>query len=296
VGDPLAVSRHPAVRLAAKQVLIDAHLGAAHDIAWGPWEQKEKAVPRWLDRAAALAKDLAENEPASAGHQFRVATRALSAYVGLKGQLDATPWTEAALAAAEQLLASTEALEQKQRIAWDLGMALYDVVQICQMRGEHDLALQHGKKAVQCLELGAGARKASSQDAYLLGRLYFRLGAIHAVGHEDHPAALDWFDKATPVLDKSADQLDQSEWGRLGQTYVSMGVSYWETGQRDRAVELTRRGVELVNQAVSLGALKQSALEIPYSNLAAMLRQMGQNEQADQYFQQAKRSKGTTTR
>ena len=34
-AEPLAVSKHPAVRVAAKEVMLDAHLGAAHDIAWG---------------------------------------------------------------------------------------------------------------------------------------------------------------------------------------------------------------------------------------------------------------------
>ena len=72
-ADPLAVSQHPAIRIAAKEVLIDAHLGAAHDIAWGPWDQKEKAVPRWLEQAIAVAQDLVQNDNGSIEHEFRVA-------------------------------------------------------------------------------------------------------------------------------------------------------------------------------------------------------------------------------
>ena len=37
------------------------------------------------------------------------------------------------------------------------------------------------------------------------------------------------------TLSKSAP--DPFELGRLGETFVSMGVSYWEVGQRDKAVE-----------------------------------------------------------
>ena len=72
-ADPLAVNRHPAIRLAAKEVLIDAHLGAAQDIAWGNWNEQKLAVSRWLDRAAAFAEEYVENDGGSVEHRFRVA-------------------------------------------------------------------------------------------------------------------------------------------------------------------------------------------------------------------------------
>ena len=62
LADTLVSDEHPAVRMAAKQVLVDAHLGAAHDIAWGEWKEKPKAVTRWLDRAITAANDLVDNE------------------------------------------------------------------------------------------------------------------------------------------------------------------------------------------------------------------------------------------
>ena len=42
IADPLTRDPHPAIRLAAKEVMIDAHLGAAHDIAWGELEREEQ--------------------------------------------------------------------------------------------------------------------------------------------------------------------------------------------------------------------------------------------------------------
>ena len=296
LADPLSVSRHPAIRVAVKEVLIDAHLGAANDIAWGPWDQKEKAVPQWLDRAAALAGDMIETERGSVEHEYRVATRALAAYVGLRGRLDPAAWAKKTLDAGERLLASLPDSAQKQQARWDLGMALYDAVQICQMRGDYDAAIQYGEKAIEYLESGGEARAAGSSETYLLGRLYFRLGAIRALGHKDHAAAVDWFDKATPVLEKSATHAGNPELGLLGETFVSMAVSYWETDQRDRAIQLTERGIELAEQAVGRGALKRSALEVPYSNLATMLQQVGQTEQADKFFQAARKAKGSTLR
>ena len=294
-ADPLAVSQHPAVRIAAKEVLIDAHLGAGHDIAWGPWDGKEKAVPRWLDQAAAVAKDLTDGDGVSAESQFRVATRALAALVGMRGKLDPGRWAEEALRVGQQLIGAPDSPGQDQ-IRWDLGMALYDVVQIYQMRGDHEKALTYGKRAIGYLEPGAASAQASLADTYLLGRLYFRLGAIHAVGKQDHAAAIYWFEKAIPVFQESVDHLAQTEFGRLGETYVSMGVSFWESDQQDRAVRLTQRGVELMEQAVRGETMERSALEIPYTNLATMARHLGKSDEADQYLLEAKRHKQATLR
>ena len=59
-----------------------------------------------------------------------------------------------------------------------------------------------------------------------------------------------------------------------------MGVSYWETGQHKKAVELTERGLTLMEQAVQQGRLPKPTLGVPYGNLAWMHRQLGEKEQA----------------
>lgn len=294
LAEPLAQSPHPAIRLAAKEVLINAHLGAAHDIAWGNWNQKELAVTRWLERAAVIADDLVENEHANPEHRFRVAVRALAACVGTQGKLDPTPWAELMVKSAEGILTADATAAQKQRLQWDLAMALYDAVQIYQMRSDHDLALKFGQLAIDYLEQSTVQREQA--EDYLLARLYFRMGAIHAVGKQDHKAAVAWFDKASPAFGRVANQIGPSEAGRLGETYVSMGVSYWETDQRSKAVELTEEGIGLIEQMVQKGAMESASLEIPYSNLATMHRMLGQNRQAEAILQKANKLKDTTLR
>ena len=294
-ADPLAVNRHPAIRLAAKEVLIDAHLGAAHDIAWGSWNEQKLAVSRWLDRAAAFAEEYIENDGGSVEQRFRVAHRALAASIGLKGTLDPTEWADAALRSGQELIAATTDDARQQQIKWQLGLALYDAVQICQMRSEHDLAFRYGQQAVQYLEQGI-VGKTDPEQNYLLGRLYFRLGAIQAVGEGNHQVAINWFDKASVLLEQATVQIAPQEAGRLGDTFISMGVSYWEVGQHQRALTLTERGVGLVELGVDSGSLDQSALEVPYSNLAVMHRRLGQNNEADRYRDQASRLKKSAKR
>jgi len=124
-----------------------------------------------------------------------------------------------------------------------------------------------------------------------LGRLYYRLGAIQAIQNADHRAAVAWFDKAVPLLDRPETEDAAFDRGRHGEAFIGMGVSYWETGQRSKAVELTQRGIQWMEQAVRQGTLDQSALAIPYNNLAAMHRQLGSADKAKEFQEMAGRVK-----
>jgi tetratricopeptide (TPR) repeat protein len=285
-ADPLVASPHPAIRLAAMEVLVDAHLGAAHDIAWGDWENKKVAVDTWLGRASAFTEGMIDAESAGPELRFRVATRALASCVGTRGELDPTSWAENAVASGREMIDSVDDPTQKNGIAWDLGLALYDAVQVYQMRDEQDLALQAGQTAIGLLEQGKEGHSKPS-DSHLLARLYFRLGTIYAVSKTNHENAVGWFDKALPLFQQAADNVAPHEVARLGETLVSMGVSYWEVGDRDRGLELTETGVQLIEAAVEGRFVQKSVLEVPYSNLATMHRQLGQADKAEEYLRMA---------
>ncbi len=287
-AEPLAASRHPAIRRAAKEALIDAHLGAAYDVAWGKWQQKERSVNRWLDGAKDWADDLVANDQGSRKYRFRVGTRGLAACVGMRGALDPRPWAEEVIRVGEALIAASEDPFRKAQLQWDLGMALYDALQIYQMRNEHDTALKFGELAIEYLEKG-NRQRLSATSNYLLGRLYFRLGAIHAIRDENHRVAITWFDKAVPLLKKPIPQEARADLGRHGEAFVSMAVSYWQSGQRDKAVDLTHTGVKLMEEAVKQGLLTAEALAVPYNNLASMLRHLGEDDEADGFQEMAER-------
>lgn len=293
MADPLANDPHPAIRVAAKEVLIDAHLGAAHDIAWGNWKEKKKAVTQWLQQANAFVDDLIENEDGNEEHRFRSCTRALAACVGVRGVLDPTAWTDAAIGSGEKLIAAAKDPRRQAQLQWDLGMALYDALQVCQMRSDHQTALTYGEKAVTYLETSSKQQQAPTAD-YLRGRLYFRLGAIHAIRDENHRAAVEWFEKAIPLLKQPVPDEAFADLARHGETFVSMGVSYWELGHQEKAVGLTEIGARLMERAVELGVLDEKELAVPYSNLASMHRQLGADEPAGEYEGMATRAKDTT--
>jgi tetratricopeptide (TPR) repeat protein len=297
-ADPLTNDPHPAIRIAAKETLIDSHLGAAHDIAWGDWKEKEKAAPRWLERAAAVADDLVENEGAGEEHRFHAHARTLAVIVGIRGSLDPAAAVKAVVESGETLITATEDPARRAQHEWDLGMALYDALQISQMRSESAEALKYGEAAVEHFEKGR-ERASLPANALLLGRLYFRIGAIHVTRDHDHPdhrEAVVWFDKAIPWLDRPLPEEAAADVGRHGETLVSMGVSYWEVGQREKAVGLTQKGIAMMEHGVRQGSLDRSSLAVPYHNLAAMHRQLGSGDLADHFQEMATRLKTEKTK
>ena len=294
IADPLISSPHPAIRTAAMEVMIDAHLGASQDIAWGSWENKKLAVSTWLQRASEYAEAMTAIETGSHTDalRFRVATRALAACVGAQGELSPADWTRRAIEVGERMIEANQDPHRKQQIAWDLGLALYDSVQVHQVRGEQDVALEVGRRAAELLERGSEGNQRPA-NWLLMGRLYFRLGTIYAVNKSDHHEAVRWFDKSIPLFQKAADGIPAHEVGRLGETLVSMGVSYWEVGNREVALNQTKTGVELIEAAVESGYIEKLALEVPYSNLATMHRQLGENAQADRFLKMASEHRDT---
>jgi tetratricopeptide (TPR) repeat protein len=290
LADPLTTDSQATIRLAAKEVLIDAHLSAAHDIAWGEWKDKPKAVARWLDRAALTAKDIVNNEGGSEELLFRVYGRSLAAYVGVRGGIDPATAAQAVAASGVKLIASARDPQRKAQIEWDLGMALYDAVQICQMRSEPEAALRHGEASAKYLAEAIDVR-GTPAASYLLGRLYFRMGTIHAMQNRDHKAAVEWFEKAVPLMENASPDDVAGDPGRHGEALVGMGVSYWETGHREKAVALTQQGIQWMEQAAKQGTLAESSLAVPYSNLAAMHRKLGDTDKANHFQEMASRAK-----
>jgi tetratricopeptide (TPR) repeat protein len=292
-AQPLATSQRAITRRAAKQVLVCAQLGVANDIAWGFWQQKDKVVPKWLVAAHEVAEELIDKEGADESLHLLVLRRALAASAGTQGKLDPVMWTKEAVKTARRLIDASDDAWRRGRLEWELGLALYDALQADQARGYHDHALSNSSLVVKYLESAMKQRQETPHGAYLLGRLYFRVGAIHAVELNDHRTAVAWFQKALPLLERPQPTTALADVGRLGESFVSMGISYWESGRRDEALRLTQHGIALVTQGVKDRALEEEALVVPYSNLAFMHRELGNLKQADSYTEMATRLDGT---
>ncbi len=281
-----ALAEHPnqTIRQTAKDVLFEAHLGAARDVAWGRWDKKEESIAKWVSKAEEVANDpeMIDAKRLSKEYPFKLAVCVLAAQVGLAETKDIEPYIRDVINTGEQLIQSTRDPILKRKYQWETGLSLYDAVQIHQLRKKYTPALKYGEIAAGYMESGIKGRK-SDTDLYLLARLYFRLGAIHAIGNKNHRAAIEWFDHAKPIFALLEMKINPEELGRLGETLVSMGVSYWMTEQREEAVRLTEQGMQQIERGVQKGVLDPTALTIPYTNLSNMYKELGKGDAAQKY-------------
>ena len=275
---------NPTIRLTAKDVLFEAHLATAKAIAWGRWDNKGEAITKWIDRARMLARDqeLLETPRYSREYPFKIVSTTLTTLAALPEKQNIDVYIEDVIDAGDELIRSVNDPILRTKYHWDTSIALYDAVQIFQLRGQFSAAVRYGELTAQYMERGISGRN-SDADSYLLGRLYFRLGVIHAVGNGNHRAAIEWFDSAKPIFERLLPKIDTGALGVFGETLVSMGVSYWETDQREEAIRLTERGLRQIERGVRANVLDPSMQLTPYANLAKMYRILGNQEEALKY-------------
>ena len=289
IADHEATSQDAKARRAAKQLLIEAHLAVAEEIARQAFNQKVESLSLWIGRASGLAEEYIANDGGSVELRLLIAQRALAALASFKPTLDPAPWVAEAEEAAELLLAKSRrtssgssasngnwASRISMRCAWNIRAA---------------------KRTVRCGTVSRRWRtwpkarcraRPCTRRSNWSAQLYFHMGAVYAVHQEDHMKAVQWYDKAAPLLTGPRPVSELYAPRREGEMLVSIGVTCWQLGQQARALELTRAGANLVELAVEDGILARSSLAVPYSNLATMYEQMGETTNAAKYSQLAK--------
>jgi hypothetical protein len=279
LAEPLLSDPERSTRRAAKELLLEAHLGVAYDIGRGRWQQKTPAVAKWVDRAAVFADDLMRTEQVGAEARLRVYLGALAAIAGNAEPPDVSKWVAGTRQLGQKLYEKSQDATYRGLLAWQLGCAMSEVVEIETARGRSDDAFVAGSLARSLLEEAAIVAGKLPTYSYQRGLLCYRMGATYAVERTDHAQAVVWFDRAAPLLESPVPAAAVDP-GTQGETFVSMAVSYWEQQNRPEALRLTNQGLKLMEQAVEDGALEAVALAIPYNNLAAMHDELGDQEQA----------------
>ncbi len=74
-----------------------------------------------------------------------------------------------------------------------------------------------------------------------------------------------------------------------------MAISYWQVERRDDALELSRRGVDLMVASIDAGQLEERSLAVAYGNLATMYAEQGDDERSQSYAEMASRAEATGT-
>jgi tetratricopeptide (TPR) repeat protein len=292
LADTLATSKNVKERRAAKELLIYAHLAIAKQIAKQDYTNKMQSVSQWIGRASGLAEDMIAHDGGSVDLRLVVAQESLESLASFKAGKDPAPWISEAEEAAATLTEQCNDDFWRRRIQWELGQAYYQAVRIEHLRLQPAAALRYGQLAIENLADGAAKRQAVFDSEQLVGELYFHIGVVHAVQKQDHKTAAQWYDKAMPLLTSPRPASTLLAPQHDGEELVSMGVTYWQIGEKDHAIDLTLNGVELVEKAVDGGILPKKSLAVPYGNLATMYEQLGEKEDAAKYADLAKSAGG----
>ncbi|MEE2685427.1 MAG: hypothetical protein VYB09_03890 [Planctomycetota bacterium] len=263
-------------------VLIRAHRSVAREIAHGDWKKEEKleAIGRWLDVADQLAAQLQSRQAAPLLLKLEGLASRLEIQLELKEEYDETVVARQLAEHVELLSEQSSDVLTNKEVHWRIGQALFAAAQLARQRGAHEQAIVHGAAAYHHLETADSPRQDDLAGKALVGGVTFLVGSEQAVSLQNHEEAVLWYERALPYVGQPGMEKTWTTQGWHGERLVSMGLSFWKTGDRKRGLELTEQGIDWIEKAVEEDQFLRRYLAVPYGNAAVMYRALGQEDQA----------------
>ena len=275
--------RDRTARRAARRLAIHAHLALARAVAAGPFQDKTTVTVEWWREA----RELAEDQPVvqrDLDLQHAVVRATLEADAALEKPILATPYVSRLRALTNKMLEQNDDPLYRIAVRRDAAKGMMAAAVVFRKLGRFSLALETAQEA---RKLAASIPGDTLRDQYLLGCVEFTVGSIYAVYQKDHQKACRHYDRALAVFPKELPAPLQHETGEHGERLVSIGVSLWEVGRKREAIEWTERGAAWMERAAEHGLLPESALAVPYGNLSAMQKAMGNQDASEEYARKA---------
>jgi tetratricopeptide (TPR) repeat protein len=295
IATPLVGHKSVSVQQAARDVLLDAHLGTALAIAKGTWQQKGRVIPKWIARSETLVKDLNPKSIDKDVLELTLCRGALAVAAGSSEAIDPLPWVKRLLEVRSRLNATITDAERRHQLDWELGLSLADALVAAQKRGDASDMLENSTLTAAYLKRGMHHRQLTDTERKNVGELLFRIGILYSLQHGDHATAVTWFDQALPLWADNPAFARTGESGRLGESFVSMAISYWQVDRREDAMEISSQGVDLMVQAVDRQQIEERSLAVAYGNLSTMYAEQGDDEKSRSYAEMASRAEASGT-
>ena len=289
----LLAKRSPAVQQAAREIMLDAHLGTAQSIAQGTWQQKSRVIPKWMARSEAVVAECKAEQTVQQTLELQLCRGALAVAAGSADSFEPLPWVKRLLEVRDRMGETVKDPWRRRQIDWEVGLGLLDALAAAQLRGDASDMLDNATLTAAYLERGGEQRELTDKERKNAGDLLFRIGIMHSLQRGDHATAVTWFDRVIPMWEGNP-RLDRDrEAGQLGESYVSMAISYWQVDRRDDAMALSRRGVDLMVAAVDSKQLEERSLAVAYGNLSTMYAEEGDDTQSQTYAEMASRAEAS---
>jgi tetratricopeptide (TPR) repeat protein len=292
---PLAGVKSLSVQRAARDVLLDAHLGTALAIAQGTWQQKARVIPKWITRSETIVKELDPKADDKDVLELQLCRGALAVAAGSNDSLDPLPWVKRLLEVRSRMNSTVTDPWQRRQLDWEVGQGLSDALTAAQNRGDATDMLDNSTLTAAYLERGFEYRQLTDTERKTIGELMFRIGVLYSLQRGDHATAVTWFDKTLPLWDGNPAFARDGESGRLGESFVSMAISYWQVDRRDDAMTISNKGVNLMVEAVDQQQLEERSLAVAYGNLSTMYAEQGDDEKSRNYAEMASRAESSGT-
>jgi len=244
-------------------------------------------VPKWLSRSRALIDEYVKNEAGDRSLYMDLYRQILATAADIRNPEDPSHVVHQLMEEGHRLIANSNDEFRKKSIEWKLGAGVAEAVRLQRQRGKTDEAMKLADEAMTLLRTSAKRRQSTPEQTYLIGRLYFHTGSLHAVQRNDHDEAILWYKKAEPLLADEQPMALLADPGTHGEMFVSMGVSYWDSGDRQKAIDITEFGTDYLQRAVVEGLLDTDVLSIPYGNLATMHMKNGNEQEAKAFAELA---------
>jgi len=284
---PLSKENSFFARREAKRILFYSHFSVAQSICMGDWAKKRENASRWITVGASIGDNLVAEERYDPVVRIRAFRYTLEAMTGLSSPPNPAETVKSLLDESAPILAAAKDPLYKSEIQWEVGTALFHASRLQRRIGNSIEAQDYLNRSVPLLESADQYREPSPDRNFMFGQVYFLVGSVFAIDKDEHAKAVHWFDKAALHFDKPLGTHVAADPAAHGERLVSMGVSYWETGAHRQAMELTQEGLATMQMAVQQGVLDETLLSVPYGNLASMNRQLGYDQEAQEYAKKA---------
>ena len=289
----LLSKQSPALQQAAREIMLDAHLGTALAIARGTWQQKSRVIPKWMARSEAVVTECKGDDAVRQTLELQLCRGALAVAAGSADSLEPLPWVKRLLELRDRMGESVKDPWRRRQIDWETGLGLLDALAAAQLRGDAADMLDNATLTAAYLDKGGEHRELTDKERKQAGDLHFRIGIMYSLQRGDHATAVTWFDRVIPMWDDNPRMQTDREAGQLGESYVSMAISYWQVNRREDAMALSRRGVDLMVAAVDAKHLEERALAVAYGNLSTMYAEEGDEAKSQTYAEMASRAEAS---
>ncbi len=299
-------------KLAIQELLLDAWLGVASDLAFGEWERKESNCLKWLMKAKSLIDELVpatkkELTPEMITLRYRTAYRMLSIAIPLGENIDFTEYANYLISASQERLRIAETPLQYFDVCAETALLLDDAGSISILRKEDVAAQRYLTRAIALMERVKEAKEKKKEalptnETFLLAQLYYHMGQVQAwqanrlmaerpenidTANQKrlqlHEQAIVWYEKSIPLLMTVIRSKEWRDLLQLSRIVNGMSVSYMETSDAKRALALLKTGIFCLEQHVATHSEDKFQLATPYRNIIRVLTYQGDREEREKY-------------